>query len=128
MQIDINNLAGGAMAERINRELQKVAENVLDPNTKAEAVRTVTVSIKIKPNDARQIGSTDIDVKSSLAPAKGVPTAFVFDYDKEGNAVMKELRTGNDRDQLAMNDHGTVVDGTGESISDGGGKVVGMYR
>lgn len=114
MQVDINNLAGGAMAERINRELQKVAENVMDPNTKAEAVRTVTVSIKIKPNDARQIGTTDIDVKSSLAPAKGVPTSFVFDFDKEGKAVMKELSLSGDRNQLAVNDQGTVVDGTGE--------------
>lgn len=126
MLININNLAGGAMAERINRELLKVAENVMDPNTKAEAVRTVTISIKIKPNEARQIGITDIDVKSSLAPAKGVPTSFVFDYDKDGKAVMKELNTGNDRDQLAFNDSGKVVDGTGEDI--GGGKVVGMYR
>lgn len=128
MQVDINNLAGGAMAERINRELQKVAENVMDPNTKADAVRTVTISIKIKPNEARQMGVSDIEVKSSLAPAKGVPTAFVFDYDREGKAVLKELKTGNDQNQLAMNDNGAVVDGTGESVGDSGGKVVGMYR
>lgn len=115
MHVDINNLAGGAMAERINRELQKVAENVMDPNTKAESVRTVTISIKIKPNEARQIGTTDIDVKSSLAPAKGVPTQFIFDYDTEGNAVMKELSLSNDKNQLALNNSGEVVDGTGEA-------------
>ncbi|MNO15492.1 hypothetical protein D3C76_51580 [compost metagenome] len=125
MHIDINNLAGGAMAERINRELQKVAENVLDPNTKAEAVRTVTISIKIKPNDARQIGSSDIDVKSSLASAKGVPTQFVFDFDKEGKAVMKELNLSKDPNQMALNDTGEVVDGTGASPN---GKVVGLYK
>lgn len=125
MQVDINNLAGGAMAERINRELNKVAENVLDPNTKAEAVRTVTISIKIKPNEARQIGQTDIEVKSSLAPAKGVPTQFVFDFDREGNAVLKELNLSNDRDQMALNDAGDVVDGTGTSPN---GKVVGMFK
>lgn len=126
MNVDIARLAGGAMAERINRELQKVAENIMDPNTKADAVRTVTISIKIKPNEARQLGAADIEVKSSLVPAKGVPTAFVFDFDKEGKAVMKELSTGNDRDQLAFDETGTVVDGTGESV--GNSKVVGMYR
>ncbi|MDP4095448.1 replication terminator protein [Paenibacillus sp. P96] len=125
MNVDINNLAGGAMAERINRELKKVAENVMDPNTKADAVRTVTVQIKIKPNDARQIGNTEIEVKSSLAPAKGVPTQFVFDFDKEGKAVMKELNLSNDRNQMAMNDAGDVVDGTGTSPS---AKVVGLYK
>ncbi|MEK4052680.1 replication terminator protein [Paenibacillus sp. FSL F4-0087] len=125
MQVDINNLAGGAMAERINRELNKVAENVLDPNTKAEAVRTVTISIKIKPNEARQIGQTDIEVKSSLAPAKGVPTQFVFDFDREGNAVLKELNLSSDKDQMAMNDEGEVVDGTGTSPKS---NVVGLYK
>ncbi|WP_082112456.1 hypothetical protein [Paenibacillus sp. DMB20] len=117
MNVDIAKLAGGAMQERINRELKKVAENILDPNTKADAVRTVTISIKIKPNEARQMASSDIEVKSSLAPAKGVPTAFIFDYDKEGKAVIKELSTGQDRDQLAMNDAGEIVDGVGETPS-----------
>lgn len=126
MNVDIAKLAGGAMQERINRELKKVAENILDPNTKADAVRTVTISIKIKPNEARQMASSDIEVKSSLAPAKGVPTAFIFDYDKEGKAVMKELSTGQDRDQLAMNDAGEIVDGVGETPS---AKVVnGRFR
>ena len=125
MKVDINNLAGGAMAERINRELAKVAENVMDPNTKAEAVRTVTITLKIKPNEARQMGQTDIEVKSSLAPAKGVPTQFVFDFDKEGKAVMKELNLSNDRDQMAMNDNGEVVDGTGATPNP---KVVGLYK
>lgn len=126
MNVDIEKLAGGAMAERINRELQKVAENIMDPNTKADAVRTLTISIKIKPNETRQMGAAEIEVKSSLVPAKGVPTMFVFDFDKEGKAVMKELSTGNDRDQLAFNDSGHVVDGTGENV--GSNKVVGMYR
>ncbi|MGF6356138.1 hypothetical protein ABIE27_004053 [Paenibacillus sp. 4624] len=125
MKVDINNLAGGAMAERINRELAKVAENVMDPNTKAEAVRTVTITLKIKPNEARQMGQTDIEVKSSLAPAKGVPTQFVFDFDKEGKAVMKELNLSNDKNQMAMNDAGDVVDGTGTSPNP---KVVGLYK
>jgi hypothetical protein len=123
MNVDINNLAGGAMAERINRELKKVAENVMDPNTKADAVRTVTVQIKIKPNEARQIGNTEIEVKSSLAPAKGVPTQFVFDFDRDGKAVMKELNLSSDQNQMAMNDAGEVVDGTGSNP-----KVVGLYK
>ncbi|CAM3318854.1 MULTISPECIES: replication terminator protein [Paenibacillus] len=114
MNVDIAKLAGGALAERVNRELKKVAENILDPNTKADAVRTVTISIKIKPNEARQMAASDIEVKSSLAPAKGVPTAFIFDYDRDGKAVVKELNTGHDRDQLAFNDAGEVVDGVGE--------------
>lgn len=128
MEININSLAGGAMSERINRELGKVAENIMDPNTKADAVRTVTVTIKIKPDEAREIGMTDIQVKSSLAPAKGIPAKFVFDFDRDGKAVMAELKSSADRDQMQFNDDGNIVDGTGTAADSK--KVVNMspYR
>lgn len=116
MQININTLAGGAMAERINRELQKVADNVLDPNTNATAARTVTVTIKIKPDEAREIGMTDIQVKSSLAPAKGIPAKFYFDYGKDGKGAIAELNTGQDKNQTQFTDSGEIADGTGAML------------
>lgn len=125
MGIDINALSGGALSEKVNIEMRKVAENVLDPNTKADAVRTLTVTIKIKPNEQRQIGNADIQVKSTLAPAMGIPTSFVFDFDKEGKAVAKELFAGPDRNQLAMSDDGNVVDGSGDQL---GNVVNGKFR
>lgn len=121
MQMDVNNIAGGAMAEKINIELRKLAENVMDPNTKAEAVRTVTISIKIKPNETRQIGASEISVKSNLAPSKGIPTSFMFDYDNDGKAVMKELMT-KDPNQLIVNNDGDVADATGKKV------VTGKFR
>lgn len=127
MPISIDQLAGGGASERIERELQKIAENVLDPNTKPDATRKLTIEITIKPNDARQLGDAEITVKSSLAPAKGLPSAFVFDWDKNGKAVMQELKMGRDRDQMALADDGAVVDGTGAPADK---KVVNMspYR
>jgi hypothetical protein len=121
--ISIDNLAGGGASERIQRELNKIAENVLDPNTKPDAARKLTIEITIKPNEARQLGDAEIVVKSSLAPAKGLPSAFVFDYDHEGNAVMKELNMSRDRNQLAIADNGAIVDGTGAPANK---KVVNM--
>lgn len=114
--ISVDGLAGGAVAEKLNIELRKLAENVLDPNTKADAVRTVTVTIKIKPNEQRQVGTSEINVKSSLAPSKGIPSMFVFDFDKEGKAVVKELQT-HDPNQLIMNNAGQVADATGEAVN-----------
>jgi len=113
--MSIDGLAGGAAAEKLNIELRKLAENVLDPNTKADAVRTITMTIKIKPNEQRQVGDSEISVKSSLAPSKGIPSTFVFDFDKEGKAAIKELVT-RDPNQTIMNDSGQHVDATGEPI------------
>ncbi|WP_281885620.1 replication terminator protein [Paenibacillus sp. YYML68] len=118
MILSINDIAGGGLAEKLNIELRKVAENVLDPNTKASASRTVTLSIKITPNETRQMASAEINVKSSLAPSKGIPTSFVFDFDREGKAVMKELLT-RDPNQLIVNNDGDVADATGGKVVNG---------
>jgi hypothetical protein len=120
-EISADNIAGGALAEKLNIELRKLAENVQDPNTKAETVRTVTVTIKIKPDETRQIGATEINVKSSLAPSKGIPTSFVFDFDHDGNAVMKELQA-RDRNQMIIDNDGEVADGVGQKV------VAGKFR
>lgn len=121
--ISIDSIAGGALVEKLNIELRRLAENVQDPNTKADAVRTVTIQIRVKPDETRQIGSTEISVKSSLAPSKGIPTSFVFDLDNEGNAVVKELLT-RDKNQMIMNDQGEVADATGEPLK----VVAGKFR
>lgn len=115
MPMDINSIAGGALAEKIERELQRVAENVLDPNTKAESTRKVTITISIKPNETRQIGSSNIEVKSSLVATKGIPTSFLFDYTKDGKAAIKELLTS-DPNQTIMNNAGEVADSTGKVL------------
>lgn len=126
--ISIDQLAGGGASERIQRELNKIAENVLDPNTKPDAARTLTITLTIKPNKNRQMGDGEIVVKSTLAPAAGLPSSFVFDFDKDGKAVMKELNMSKDRNQSALADNGSIVDGTGAPLDDK--KVVNMtpYR
>ncbi|MBJ6362129.1 hypothetical protein ACFOQM_12585 [Paenibacillus sp. GCM10012307] len=118
MYLDINDLAGGALSEKINIELQKLAANVLDANTEAEAKRSVTIKIAVKPDEKREIGKTEVSVTSSLAPSKGIPMSFVFDYDNDGNAVIGELIT-KDRHQLAFNNQGGVMDGTGAPVPQG---------
>ncbi len=127
MNISIDQLAGGGVSERIQREFNKIAENVLDPNTKPDATRTLTVNITIKPNKNRQMGDAEVVVKSSLAPAAGLPSSFVFDYDTEGKAVMAELNMSKDRNQMAIADSGAIVDGAGAPADK---KVVNMspYR
>lgn len=114
--LSIDQLAGGGASERIQREINKIAENVLDPNTKADATRTLTISLTIKPNKQRQVGEAELVVKSSLAPAAGLPTSFIFDFDNEGKATMAELKTGKDPNQTAISDSGEVVDGVGKKV------------
>ena len=72
----MEEFANGAFTSQINRELEKVTENIQDPNTDATAKRRITVVIEFKPNDARNFVTTGVQAKSTLAPALGAVTAL----------------------------------------------------
>ena len=58
----IVEMARGAILERINYEMARVMDNILDANTKPTAKRKLTVTLTFTPDDeratiARQCGS-----------------------------------------------------------------------
>lgn len=74
--INLEEFANGAFTQQINRELQKVTENIQDPNTEATAKRRINVAIEFKPNESRNFVTTGVQAKSTLAPALGAVTAM----------------------------------------------------
>lgn len=67
-KLSLANLGQGAAIEKFDRELQKVLDNIQDPNTGATAKRSVTLTVSLKPNDDREFADIDIAVKSTTAP------------------------------------------------------------
>lgn len=72
----IVQMARGAIEERIDLEMSRMLENVLDPNTKATAKRKLTVTFEIQPDDERKTLSVAATAKSALAPTNPVATAL----------------------------------------------------
>lgn len=83
-RISLVNLKDGAAIELFDFELQKVLDNIMDPNTKAEAVREVTLKIKIKPDKERGFGPVEIHATSKMAPIAPVMTQVFFGQDRDG--------------------------------------------
>lgn len=93
-QINWESFAGGAMAEKLNQELQKVINNIADPNTDHKKARKVQMTMTLKANEQRGLATVLVDVKSTLAPSKGVETQMLIDFDNSGNVVGAELKSG----------------------------------
>lgn len=87
--VGLENLGQTAAIELFNDELGRVLENILDPNTDAKTVRTLTLQIKIKPDENREFGPTVIEIKSKLASPKGVGTVMYFGR-VAGKAIARE--------------------------------------
>lgn len=95
--IDINilQLAQGAVQEKLDREFEKFFENIQDPNVKATAKRTITLKIDLVPDDVRQVVKTNVTATSKLAPTDPVTTTILTGKDLTTNKIeARELQSG----------------------------------
>ena len=72
----IIDMARGAIKERVDYEMTRVVENILDPNTSATAARKITITLNLKPDDTRQNIAVSCVAKSTLAATNPVTTAL----------------------------------------------------
>lgn len=81
INVNLDSLAEGAVREKFNNALKEVTKNILDPNTKATAKRTITLKLTFEPGEDREIADVTVDYSTKLAPVKGVATRFVIGTD-----------------------------------------------
>ena len=87
--VDLASLAGGAALELFSRELERILENIADPNTDAEAVRELKLIIKLKPSESRESATVAVQAESKLAAFRGAGTT-IFIGKRKGRMVALE--------------------------------------
>lgn len=75
---DLNRLAEGAFAEKLNEAIREVAENIQDPNTEPTTARKITVNINFKPNKNRHMVGVSITATTKLAATEAVGTVMLM--------------------------------------------------
>jgi hypothetical protein len=104
--VTLSNIAGGAVPELFEHELQKVLANIADPNSDPSATREITLKFRFKPNTKnRGVGEIDILSASKLGGTTGAETEAYFIH-TEGQYVMVEhnpqqVQMDFDADQVA---------------------------
>lgn len=90
--LDINELASGAVKEKIDLAWEELIDNLTDPNVETKAARTMTIKLTVKPNGERNFCTTMVQVSTSLPPTNPVETAIVLGT-VQGKPVAKEYVT-----------------------------------
>jgi hypothetical protein len=108
--MNIANIADGALVEQADIEIRKVIENILDPNTGTKMVRKVIVELDFKADERRDVSEVKFTVKSKLAPQTPITTRIAFDRNRNGDIVTEELRPNGLKGQLYMDDNGQIVE------------------
>ena len=84
-------MAKGAIQERVDYEVSRVVDNILDMNTEAKVKRKVVLTIVMVPDDDRQVVKIEASAKSTLAPVTPVGTSLVITADGNGEMVLAEI-------------------------------------
>lgn len=85
-------MAMGAIEERVDYEMSKIIDNIIDPNTKATAKRKVTVTVELVPADDRKTIHVSATAKSTLVATNPIATALYITTDrKSGEMLIAEM-------------------------------------
>ncbi|WP_088338773.1 replication terminator protein [Bacillus cereus] len=115
MNIDLNSLADGAVAEKVDAEFQRVLKNMADPNTDPTKPRSITLTLTFKGNKKREIWDCTSKVSSKLVAAKEVESTFIVGRDNDGDIVGRELNSGV-KGQMYIDGDGDVATDVGEKV------------
>lgn len=116
ISIDLNSFANGALAERANEELQKILENIADPNTDAKKKRKLTLTITLAADNERDVIMTNVVAKSTLAPSEPIEAKILMDLDNEGKVTGAELKSGIKGQTFIDVETGEIQEDTGTKI------------
>ena len=84
-------MAKGAIQERVDYEVTRVVDNLLDMNTDAKAKRKVTLNIVMTTDDDRRVVKVEASAKYTLAPVTPIGTSLVITADKNGEMMLAEI-------------------------------------
>lgn len=111
INLSVANIADGALIEQMNFEVQKVLNNIIDPNTDATKKRKVTVSLTFVPSsDDRNMADIVFETKSTLVPIRAGKTRIAFEKTNDDAIVADELRRGTMTGQIVVNTDGEVIE------------------
>ena len=92
--LDICTMKDGAVVERINAELMKVAANVRDLNTDPKAPREISIKLKLLPTEDRESMGIVVSCASKLVSGEKLTGRVYFD-DRGHPVEQKEVKPGN---------------------------------
>ena len=88
----IIEMSRGAILERVNYEMGKVIKNILDPNTKADAKRKISLTLELTPSADRKQITVKTTAKCSLVPTEPITTGlFITTQPGSGEMVVAEM-------------------------------------
>lgn len=88
----ILEMSMGAILERVDYEMGKVLDNILDPNTKPEGKRKINVVLELIPSADRKTITVHTTAKSTLVATDPITTSlYITSQAATGEMIVAEM-------------------------------------
>lgn len=87
----ILQMAQGAIQERVDYEVSRIVDNILDVNTEPTVKRKVVLTIELIPDEHRRVITMKASAKSTLAPTTPIASSLMITSDGLGEMVVAEI-------------------------------------
>ena len=87
----ILRMAAGAIEEKVDYEVTRVIDNILDLNTKPDAKCKITITLEFSPDSERKHIGLNVTAKSTLCPTAATSTSLCITADGNGEMVVAEM-------------------------------------
>ncbi|CAJ1227093.1 hypothetical protein LZY01_23670 [Levilactobacillus zymae] len=116
VNIDLTDMANGAIQEKLDTVMDGVLENILNPNCEAKKKRKVTITLSMTPTETRNSITLDAQVKSTLVPEDSATTTILVGRNSTGRIEANELKSGTPGQTYIDPDDGKLKDDKGTDI------------
>ncbi len=118
-RLTLTNICQGELQDRVDRELEKIVRNIMDPDMNPKKPRVLTMKIFFVP-DEHYPAEVKIaaSVESKLAPEKPAMTNIVI-QNGAGGTTMREFKDGEVMGQLDFEDIGFALPDEGPEGQEG---------
>lgn len=117
INLNLSKLASGGVQEIFDMEIEKLLDNIQDPNTEADKPRKLTLTLTLVPDESRELIKLDSQIKLALAPTKSVTTNLISGTNINGEVEAQELKSGMPG-QMYMDDEGSLRTDTGVPVEE----------
>lgn len=120
--LSLKDLANGALQEKVDAAMQKVLENMQDPNTPWKNKRKINIKIAFVQNESRDDAAVEISVSTDTAPVSPVVTRMAIGKDLMSGKTYAQEYGRQIRGQMSLDEYsaqtGTACQQTDEESVD----------
>lgn len=119
MNINLNEIVGGGLKEKVSHAFERVMENLQDVNTPYKDKREIVIKMTFAQNESRYDVVADIKVTEKLASQGALATHFAVAKDLETGEVMAEEYGNQLKGQMQIEKPEMTVDPETGEITEG---------